>query len=211
MSLSPHALTSLDRVKATLPNLEGTAQEDEDLINLINEVTSLFESIAGRRLKSRAYVPSGAGVGEENILLSGNAQVCRSAIYFPEWPLTAVSAITIKPSNLSQPEAVSLVAGEDWTFSETGLITLIDGNCFLPGVNNVEVSAVAGYLSSHRLWASIEKECVDQVRYEWAKARNPQDLVTSISDPGGSVSYFQGPLLPQVRMLLENTLKRRDI
>ena len=202
MTISPYALTSLSKVHAELPNLEGTAEEDDRLIELINSVTALIESVVDRRLVSRTYT---------SFLLSGNARYSPSVMAFPEWPLTAVSAITIKPASLLVAEQVVLVSGEDWTFNNAGLMYLIDGDEFVLGVNNIEVTATAGYLTTHPLWPILEKACVDTVKHEWAKAKNPQDMVLSISDPGGSVSYFQGPLLPQVRMVLENTFKRQDI
>jgi len=211
MSVGVFALTSLARVKAGLINLDGTVEEDTEIERLIDSVTSMFEAVTDRRLKSRTYKPSGAVAGEENMVLSGNQRSSPYEMYVPEWPLTAVSAITIQPADLGAGQAVELVSGEDWTFSVAGKITLIDGDVFEWGENNIEVTFIAGYLSTHKLWPALEQACIDQVRYQFKKIKNPQDLVTSISDQGGSVNYFQGPLLPQVRMLLENTFRRREL
>jgi len=205
------ALTTLARVKAGLVNLDNTPEEDLELERLIDSVTSLFEAATGRRLKSRTYRPSGAGPGEELLVLSGSRRLSPCAFHVPEWPLTDVSAITILPASLDLAQALVLVAGEDWTFTARGTITLIDGDLVEWGENNLQVTFTAGYLATHALWPSLEQACADQVRYQFKKLTNPQDLVTSLSDPGGSVTYFQGPLLPQVRMLLENTFRRRDL
>ncbi len=211
-TLSAFALTSLGRIRDVLPELQVSSKDEGQLIQLVNDVTSLLEVESRRRLKARTFRPSGAGAGEENLLLSGNRRISEQVFHLPEWPVNSITSIVIKPSNLDPAGAVTLTAGEDWTLEEaTGRVILIDGDTWTLGENNIEMVWNAGYVTTHKEWPILEKACLDQVRYEWFRLKNPQDLVTSISDAGGSVSYFQGPLLPQVRMVLENTFRRRDL
>jgi len=209
-TLSAFALTTLARVRETLPDLSGTGEEDDRLIQLINDTTSLLESAADRKLKARTYKPTGAGAGEENLILNGDDRISESEYQVPEWPLNTVSAITILPADLDVTSQ-TVLSSTDWTFIAPGKIKLLGSNVWTLGTNNIEMTWNAGYQAVHNLYPILEKACIDQVRYEWFRMKNPQDLVSSISDPGGSVSYFQGPLLPQVRMLIENTFRRKGL
>jgi len=204
MAITPFTVASLVEVKAAIKDLQGGDDEDDRLTLLINGVTSLFELETNRKLLSRTYRPSGAGANEEALLLNGDDRLSSSHFLLPQYPVSSVSAITVKQRDLLAPNQTVLTAGEDWTVeAETGILTLIDGDVFPLGRNNIEITWVAGIAAANLKFESLRTATIEQVREYWSRENRAQDGVSSLSDGGGSVTYFTGALLPSVRFALD--------
>ena len=203
MALSSYALTTLEKAREMIPGLAGESEEDSKLELLINKLTGWFELYTRRRLASRTYKPSGAVAPEQNLLLHGNDRLTATRFQLPYWPVTAVTAITTKYADLLVANQTVLVDGQDWTFTNEGLIVLIDGDVFPLGVNNLELTWTAGYTSGDEEWAVLEGALIEQLKHEWYKLGRASDGVQAISDGGGSVTYLDKALLSQVRLALD--------
>jgi hypothetical protein len=198
MSLGPHALTSLNEVKAAL---RLTAiDHDEELKRRINAVTDRFELFTRRKLKARTYKPSGAAAGEENLLLNGDDRLTDKAFLFPEWPVNSITALTIKDSDLADPEVVDVAKLIIDNSIPGRIILLEDDRIWRKGQNNIEATWNGGL---DPVPAELEDLCIKQVVQDFLERDRGREGVSSLSTSGESVTYTPRNLMMDVEHGLE--------
>lgn len=198
ITISPHALTSLAEVKAALRL--AVIDHDDELKRRINAVTDRFELFTRRRLKARTYKPTGAAAGEENLLLNGDERLTDKAFLFPEWPVNSITALTIKDSDLADPEVVD-VSKVIIDNTIPGMIILLeDDRTWRKGRNNIEATWNGGL---DPVPAELEDLCIKQVVQDFLTRDREREGVSSLSTAGESVTYTPRNLMMDVEHGLE--------
>jgi hypothetical protein len=197
MSLSPYALTSLAAVKRFLPNAVDPSKEDQEFLILIDAVTWRLENYAGRRLKARTYMPSGA-VGanaEMNRILNGNARHSSTMYLLPEYPVNSITAGIIKDRYLTTVKTLDV--NTDLVFDpDTGIVSLIDGDVWELGIQNIHLTWNAGVTTVPH---DLEVACIIQVLNDYMVISRDRLGVTSFSVEGESISVEHKDLLDRVK------------
>lgn len=198
--LIPTALVALADVKAELPALGADTSQDAYLEGLINSYTLAFESYTRRKLKSRKYMPTGANLAlaEENLTLNGDDRVSPTEFWLPQWPVTLLSAVTIKDSQLVTVKTLTL-ASDVVLDGETGQMRLIDGDTWERGIQNILASFTGGYTTVPQ---DLVRAFVIQVAWGFYQKDRSRQGMESISSGSETVTYFTGAILPEVKMIL---------
>lgn len=199
MAVIPSALITVNEVLLHAPDLIDAPQAV--LESHINAVTMKFERATRRRLKARNYKPSGAAAGEVNLKLNGNERFDHRTLYFPEWPLSDVSALVIRDSQLEDPITLTL-PGDIIIEREAGRVTIHPdaATIWRWGRQNIEATFNAGYdatLDADDL-AHLEQLALLQVLHDFRQEERGRSGVSSMSTEGQSVSYIVRHLLPDV-------------
>lgn len=202
-TLSTYSFVTLDEFTASIKNLNSNQEENDRLTFIMNAVVLLFDKYTHRKLKTRTFVPSGATAGQENLLLNGDDRLAFDRFLLPQYPVSAVTAISTYESDLLAAGKTDLVSG-DWTIErDTGVLTLIDGDSFPRGRNNLHITWTAGYQTTDPEYDLLRQAQIEQGRELWYREQRRQDGVQALSDPGGSITYYMGALLPTVRLVLD--------
>ena len=126
------AMTSLERVKAHAGI--GGHENDQEIVILINEVSSRVEGYLGRKIRSREHDHDGTTLPRMNTY--GGTE-----LILPQWPATSVSVLKL------HPDLDALTEGYDEDFvveEDAGIITLINGQTFSARPRVCEITYEAG-------------------------------------------------------------------
>lgn len=158
------------------------------LERLINSASGMLEMLTGRNLASRTYA---------NLEIDGNG---RDVLLIPRKyiPITALTALTLKTSDLGTSESVDVsTSNNELRWTSWGRMTLYPDagwNVFPPGHRNVLVSFTGGLSSSltdpsYALQYEVAREaCEMLVTGKWfSLQRDPQ--ISSMKVDDVSVSY----------------------
>lgn len=190
MATAEYSLTSLDLVKYFM-GMTGTDSESDDLLeNLIDRVSTLFESYCDRNILSREY----------NEVYDGRGS---NKLYTNQYPITSVSGIwddydwTWDSGTEVDSDYYRIYEGGRYiTFRDTYLYDY---------QQNVKIIYTAGYAT---VPSDIQHACITEVARSY-KNKNQVDI-TSKTLADGSVSYSAKSFLPLTLTTL-NVYKRISI
>lgn len=131
-----YALTSVDRVKSRLGIETANTGFDTLLQSLCNGVTDYLESICDRHFAEKTYTD------EVYSLQKG-----QNTVYLKSFPVSSVTSLKYRTGLKSTPNWTAYLADE-WELvedGETGMIVFVNAYGAIKGVNNIQVSYVAGY------------------------------------------------------------------
>ena len=201
-TLTASALTTLVAVKAELPQLGSDTSQDVYLEGLINAYSAAIESYCRRRLKSRKYLPSGAdeSAGEVNLKLNGNDRITHTVMLLPEFPVIAITAVTIKDIQLRNIVTLTDLANQLAWEPDSGKMILLTGHLWERGLQNIEIAFEAGYKT---VPFDLQRACIMQVVWGFYQKDRSRQGMESISFQSETVTYFTGAMLPEVKLLLD--------
>jgi uncharacterized phiE125 gp8 family phage protein len=155
MPVDAAAWTSLARVKEHLGITN--ASSDAKLENLINASFASLESYIGQSLKAATYTEFFDGDGTDEVLLNN-------------YPVVAITSIHDDIDRAFGSD--TLIDAADYTFysnknENIGRVRLLNGLAFSPGIQNVKVIYLAGYVT---VPYDAEQACVELVAWHWNKA-----------------------------------------
>ena len=131
MAVADNALCTLAQLKTYL-NISGSSQ-DSALEDLVDAVSAGAEAYTRRELAARDQAWTGGDA------LDGNGHTVLRA---PQWPLNSISSLEVNGVEIS---ARAAIGGSGYVIDKgAGLIRLV-GYVFYQGVQNVEISANAGF------------------------------------------------------------------
>lgn len=176
MSVNQYSLTDLDSVENFMGMTGGTSDTDDLLEDLINRVSTLFESYLNRDILSREYTEYHNGKGLQ--------------VLFPkQYPITTISGVWDGSS--------------DWEWVDDDLIDsdnyrIVDGNYIVFNnvilgnySQNIKLTYTAGYSTTP---LDIVQATITEVSRMY-KSRNSVDITAqTLSD--GSVSFSAKTFLP---------------
>ncbi len=134
MALVSHALTTVARVKARIPNISGSSF-DTLFENIINGVTDFIENYCQRRFKETTYT---------NQLYDGynSTKQSKRSIILKQFPITDLSSVQFKTDD----DSWNSYGTTEYVYdSENGIITKVSGN-FAGGYQNLRVTYDAGFV-----------------------------------------------------------------
>lgn len=190
MAVGVHALTTLADVKQALLRFGIETAHDPELERLIDVATAAFEADTRRRLKSRVYKPSGAAAGEVNLKLNGDDRLSEARFQLPEYPVTDVTALTLRDADLTNPTVVA-VADVQMESEEDGILRFLPTveHVWRKGVQNIELTFTAGLPSTHPHFPLLGDLCVRMVKDLFLTRDRQREGLSSLSVEGQSVSY----------------------
>jgi len=201
VSENTYALTSLERVKEH-GDIKAM-RSDAELVHLINAVSARIETALGRHLISRTWTHDGSTL--PRLSSHGGAK-----LWLPERPVTSVTTLKTYPTH----DALTEGYDEDFLIHhQEGMIELVNGNSFYIGSQLVEITYVAGYLTSGTAsqlmlygWnekaADLQLAATIQTVWQWHQKEREREGVASRSEAGISVSYLNDTWLPEVADIL---------
>ena len=186
MAVNTYSLITLDNVKKFM-NMTGSTSDIDDLLeDLINRVSTLFESYMNRDILSRIYEEYHDGKG--------------LSVLFPKQPkITAITSIH-DDSDWVWPDA-DLLDSDDYRIVDSSYIVF--NTTVLGDYNqNIKLVVVCGYTETP---PDLVQVCIEEVSRIY-KNRNQIDILSkTLSD--GSVSFVSKDFLPKTTMTL-NKYKR---
>jgi hypothetical protein len=185
MAVAANALTNLQSVKDYL-QITGAKEEDEKLLeNLINRVSTFFETFVGYTFASGSHTEYHSTNGGDSI--------------FPKY-LPIISVTSIYDDTNRDFDSSTLIASSDYVIMHNRYIQLINTSFSVLGVYNIKLVYSAGYAT---IPGDIAQACIEEVsRRYWNHSKNKQLGVSSRTLPDGSMTLFDGGLLPQVKEVL---------
>jgi hypothetical protein len=192
--VSEYALVTLESAELEI-NVgvdETNDLKQTQLINIVNSVSSWFESICGREFISR----------EHTEYYDGNSE---SWMYLPNRPITSISGIWISYNRDFDDDA--LVDSDDYYISQDTdrIILLPDATqrYFTKGVENIKHIYTGGYIREG-VNANVPYDLRKAVLKQSAAAFKLLSLphVRSKTFETGSQEFYTGALLPDVKDIL---------
>lgn len=185
-----YSIITLDDVKAELGVSVDTMDLDKDALieDIIDSISTLFESICGRYFISREHTTYISGDGEDYI-------------YLPNRPITSVSGVWV--DFYRDFEDDDLVDTDDYYISnESDCIILAPSSeqyNFPRARENVKIIYTAGYARASIPY-DLKRACIKEVVREY-KTKD-DSFVTSKTNVDTSSTRYDGELLPYTRLVL---------
>lgn len=189
MAVNQYSLITLDNVVKFIGQ-DSFNSDDSDLIeDLINRVSSLFESYMDRNILTREYTEYHDGGG--------------NAVLFPKQPkITTISGIW---DDYDWDYADDdLVDADDYKIVDE-LYVVLKNTTFNNYTQNIKIIYTAGYTSTPE---DIAQACITEVSRMFSNRLKVDVTAQTLAD--GSVSFTSKELLPQTKLVL-NTYKRMSI
>ena len=184
MAVNSYALTTLNDIKKFM-GMTGSTSDGDDLIeDLINRVSTLFESYMDENILSRSYTEYHDGKGVY--------------VLFPKHsPITAITSIH-DDYDWDYLDA-DLIDSDDYTIVNENYIALKNGvSSFANYTQNIKIIYTAGYST---VPDDLIQACITEVSRAYSNRLEVD--VTSQSLTDGSVAYFTKTLLPITKLTLD--------
>ena len=193
MSVNDYALTTRARVQeyrvANGETLDSTPEINTQIDNLINSVSSRFESHCDRNFVSRAYTEYLDGKGS-------------SVIYPKQYPITDVESIH---SDSGWKWLVKdLINSDNYRIVDENSIVLKSGMTFSDAVQNIKLVYTAGY---NEIPYDLEGACINEVLRMLMKFEEIGVIEKRSNDY--LVKYVSAPFMEDTLLVL-NRYKRKE-
>lgn len=193
--MGQYDLTTRDKVKA----YEGITTSDDDALleQIVEAVSTAFETYMQRKIKSWAYSYL---TDLPNACLNGrDAYESQHLLSLPQYPIISVATVRINETAYSESTSIS---SSGWYIHDknAGILGL-RGYVWLDGFQNIELIYTAGYTA---IPPEIEQAANEQVLMVYKRGKKEHTLgITSITHADGSMTNLAGNLLPSVKSVLD--------
>jgi hypothetical protein len=198
MALNTNAIIDTDYYNLMRSStIVADSDEEIKLHNIINAISSMFESFCNRRLKSReySYLIADATYDFSYSIFNGPSG---SYFWFPTYPINSITTFIIGTETITPATSYDLDDGYH-LYPSKGLLVYNSG--FDYGyLNNVFVKWDGGYAASSVEWSELQFLCFETIK----TILNTEDVNKNFfAEKMGNYSYTQFPnyALNQIRAL----------
>lgn len=188
------ALVSLASVKSLL-SVSGTAEND-NLSDLINQVSSMCNLHVGRHLLSKTYTEYYHGNGTSQLMLKN-------------FPISSVTSLYISDDEraFSADEAVD-VSADVMINKDDGILTLWDDeSVFDKGVGNIKVTYIAGWILDEVPYA-LRNAVLNWIGTEYKRRQQQMYMLQSHTQGQMTANYIIKEIPDPVKFLLDKYCKK---
>lgn len=176
MSLNSNAIIDVDDYKQLINIDDSDSDKDERYEEFINAASQEFERYCRRKFRQ-----PDAAITET---IDGNG---RSRMRLRQWPITTPPT-EIKYYNSGTETYIALTNPVFQVNADSGIITFMDGNRWIKGERNWQVSYIYGYTKGN-MPSDLKMACAEQAKYKQRIFDDNLQGISSVGFDGGTLSY----------------------
>lgn len=177
------SLITLDEIKSYDGMTGSNAEVDDELDNIAERISKIFETYCGRVFDSATYTECYDGEGS-------------NCIYLKHYPITSVSGI-YDDGEWGWEESY-LVDSNNYRIKDERAVVLKESYTFYDYIQNVKIVYTAGYST---IPADLKHVCIIETLRSFKSRKEPSVISKSLAD--GTVSYVAKEFLPQTKIVLD--------
>lgn len=187
MAVNTYSLITLDNVKLFIGLSNSTSDVDDLIEDLIDRISTSFETYCDRKFLSREYTEYYDGVGEDKLFVD-------------QYPIITISGIW---DDRDWGWASDTIVDSDYyRISNNGWFVVFNNTVLLDYQQNVKIAYTAGYST---IPDDLKQACIEEVARTY-KNKNQIDI-SSKTLIDGSVSYVVTDFLPKTLTILNKYKK----